>query len=93
MKKKNNTFVKVMASLALGAIIVSIIGTGILFLYELYFNPTPQVSDLNPEELEALLEQLQLQDDTKSEILWDEESSQISELMLQEDLWDLEVQE
>lgn len=93
MKKKNNTFVKVMASLALGAIILSVIGTWIVFLYEIYFNPTPQVSDLSPEELEALLEQLQLQENTQSEISWDGESSQTSESTLQEDLWDSETQE
>lgn len=93
MKKKNNTFVKIMASLALAAITVSIIGTWILFLYEIYFNPTPEASDLSPEELEQLLEQIQLQENIEAEILWDEESIKNSALSVENEWDDWEIQQ
>jgi len=81
-----------MASLALAAIILSIIGTWILFLYEIYFNPTPETSDLSPEELEQLLEQLQLQENTEAETLWDEESIKNSPSSVENewDEWDIQ---
>lgn len=71
MKKKNMT-VKFTAALALAAIFISVVWTWILFIYEVYFNAPTQVQDLSPEELEALLEQLQLdaESDSQIEIDW-----------------------
>jgi len=96
MKKQKNLTVKIMAGLALWAILVSVVWTGILFVYEAYFNSPAQVGDISPEELERLLEELQLewgQDfDFESELndedvweLWDAEKD-----MNQDEAWGLE---
>ena len=43
-----------------------------LFVYEAYFNPTSQAQDLTQEELEALIQQLQLEmeEEGEQEIEW-----------------------
>lgn len=64
MKQKKNFTVKVTAILALSAIVISVIWTGLLFIYEIYFSESPQVQDLTPEERGALLEELQIQADS-----------------------------
>ncbi|MCH8518995.1 hypothetical protein LAT59_04510 [Candidatus Gracilibacteria bacterium] len=80
MKKKNNLTVKIMASLALGAIVLSVIGTGLIFLYEIYFNTPSQVNDLSPEELERLIQELRLeQEDTGEDMSIIDESSREDE--------------
>ena len=95
MKKKKNLTVKIMAILALSAIIISVVGTGILFVYEIYFNSSSQTDMLTPEEVEAYLEQLNLQqeviedDDIISEEIEDE--SQYQEELVDEDTSEEEI--
>lgn len=69
-----------MASLALGAIVLSVIWTGLIFLYEIYFNTPSQVNDLSPEELERLIQELRLeQEDTGEDMSIIDESSREDE--------------
>ena len=97
MKKQKNLTVKIVAWLALGAILISVVWTGILFIYEVYFNPTSQVQDLSQEELEALIQQLQLQmeeedeqenewvsDEWENENIDDEESAETDDEIIED---------
>ena len=72
MNKKKNLTVKIMAILALSAIVISVIGTGILFIYEIYFNPSAQADILSPEEIEAYLQELNIQQEQEdNDIIWE----------------------
>jgi len=57
---KQATAVKVMAYFALSGILISIVGTGILVIYETYINPSSTVDSQNQvltqEELQKLLQ-------------------------------------
>lgn len=56
MKKKQNVVAKIMAGIALGAIVVWIVGTGILFLFTATTS-APSQESISQEELEQLIEQ------------------------------------
>ena len=80
MKKQKNLTVKIVAWLALWAILISVVWTWILFVYEAYFNPAPQAQDISQEELDALIQQLQLEmeeeGEQESEWVFDEQESE-----------------
>lgn len=79
-----------MASLALGAIILSVVGTGLLFLYEIYFRETTQNTEISEEELQLLIEQLQQEQESQ----WDGDDLSEEEISTSEaDLWEEILQE
>lgn len=56
MKKRKNITAKVVAGIALGAIILSVIGTGILFVVSSFSSQNS--TEISQEELQKLLETL-----------------------------------
>ena len=52
MKKKKNTFAKFMAIVALLAIVISIVGTGILVIFEMR---SQDVSEISAQEIQELI--------------------------------------
>lgn len=72
MKHRKNLIAKIVAGIALSAIIVSIVGTGILFIYQLYFQPTANSNQtINQEQLDAYLKSLESQSGSELSASWE----------------------
>jgi len=72
MKKRKNTFAKAMAFIALLAIVIWIIGTWVLVLFN-WWNPYSNQVEYSQEELEALIESFTWASvEVSDENIWDD---------------------
>ena len=78
MKKKKNIFAKVMAAVALFAIVVGIVGTWILVIVNSFSSPSINETEISSEELQKIVENLP-EEEINTDDIEEEENTEIVE--------------